>query len=187
MSAGDTLTSFTDMSLTPYDPTLYDQYFGLTDTGLGFTGSTTMQNVQLGSPVPLDTSTASPFDASVTDLLPQVPTSTYNPTLAEMSQMLSGASDVPPNSIAAAAQTNTPNSVNMSSSSANALSGLGKLGSALAGLFGGAPRMAVPAANRNTTYAGAPLGSMAAWNSGSFSLVTIIIISTLVFLLLRGD
>jgi hypothetical protein len=189
MAAGDTLTSFTDMSTSPYDPTLYDQYFGLTDTGLGFTGSTTMQNVQLGAPIPLDTSLTNVPDASVTDLLPQVPTltSSWVPTGADIGQSLSGASDVPPNSVAASAQTNTPNVTDASQNSANALGALGKLGSSLASLFGGAPRLATPTYNRTATMAGGSLAPTAAFNSGSFTLVTIIILGTLIFLLLRSE
>jgi hypothetical protein len=187
MAAGDTLTSFTDLGVSPVDPTLYDQYFGLVDTGLGFTGSSTMQDVQLGSPVPLDTATSAPYSASVTDLLPQVPTTTYNPTLADMSQMLSGASDVPPNNVAATFQTNTPNVTDVNSLSSAAISGLSKFGSALASLFGGAPRQQIPIGSRGYAYSGASLAPTSAVNSGSFTLATVIIITALIFLLLRSE
>lgn len=162
-----------------------DSYSGLTDTSVGFSGSSTLQSVQLGSPIPLDTATTASPDATVVDLLPQVPSVTSSYTLSEMSQMLSGASDVPPNPVAAAAQTNTPNAVDSSASSWSALTALSKFGASVSSLFGGQPRTVAPAGSRQATYAGAPLP--AAYNSGSFSLVTVIVIAALVILLLRND
>lgn len=164
-----------------------DQYTGLTDTGAFFTGSSTLQDVQLGSPIVLDTSQMTVPDASVVDLLQQVPTETYNLTQAEMSQMLSGASDVPISATSAIASTPTPNSVPSSVFSANALSSLSKFGSGIAALFGGQPRVvsAAPGATRSAT--GASLNSSAGYNNGSFTAVALIVFGVLILLLLRGE
>lgn len=162
-----------------------DMYFGLVDTGVSFTGSTTMQDVQLGSPVPLDTSQSTVPDASVTDLLPQVPTSTWNPTGAEISQMLAGTSDTAPSSASMIAGTPLPNVTPPNAIGASAISALGKFGSSLAGLFGQQPRIVSSAATMPTNVVGTPLSTFSATNSGSFTMVLIIVFGALILLMLR--
>ena len=179
----DPSTGFGDLSGVPYT--------GIVDTGVGFTGSSTVQDVVLGSPLVLDSSVVVPQEAqnqaSVTDLLPQVPTSTWNPTGAELSQMLSGVSETPPSAVGAAAQTNTPNAVPSSSATSSALMALGKFGSSLAGLFGQTQQRIQPMPNTGYTYAGANLGGTAAYNSGPMTLIFVVVIGALIILLFRGD
>jgi hypothetical protein len=164
-------------------------YTGIVDTGTGFTGSSTMQDVQVGSPLVLDTSVQIPQEfqntVSVTDLLPQVPTSTWNPTGAELSQMLAGVSDTPVSSVGATAQTNTPVAVDSSQQSWAALTSLSKFGASIAGLFGQTQQRIQPAPASGYTYAGAQ--QTGAYNSGPFTLITLVVIGALILLLFRGD
>lgn len=169
---------------------LSDVYTGLTDTAIDFSGSTTLQDVQLGSPLVLDPSAqvyVTQPDAAVTDLLPTVPTTTYNPTASDMAQMLAGTSDTPPNAVAASASSTTPNVAPPSAGAFNALNALSKFGSGLASLFGGQPKTISPIPNRMSLPTGTSIYSTAGYNSGPLSLTTIIIIGVLVLLLLRSD
>jgi hypothetical protein len=193
---GDTIPNFDDLS-----------YTGLTDTGTGFSGSSTYQDVQLGSPIVLDTAYG-PNSASVTDALNSVPTITSNVTssggLTEnapvetisssdsvgntiTAQQLSGASDVPPGAIAGAS-TPTPNSSAPNQVTIAGLSALSKLGAAFATLFG------QPA----ITHAGAapnvqtPAGAVATAStpgiavSGTNTIILLIVVGALIALLAVG-
>ena len=70
-------------------------YTGLTDTASAYTGSTTMQDVQLGAPLVLDTSYGG-TDTSVTDYLnPGTDFIQAGLDLPASTQSLTGASEVP--------------------------------------------------------------------------------------------
>lgn len=149
-------------------------YTGLTDTAESFTGSSTLQDVQLGSPVQLDTSYGL-TDMSVLDGLSITdPANTQN---------LAGTSDTPIGS--ASISSPTPNVTDMSSGSSLGLSALSKFGASLAGLF--APNVShVATPPQTSTPGGAAVTSNFA-KSGSATLVFVILAGALMLLLLRSE
>ena len=169
---GDSLANFSDLS-----------YYGLTDTGTGFTGSSTMQDVQLGSPVLLDSSYGSNDASSVLDQL-SVPyidsTSTQNTVQA---QQLSGVTDPP--FLSSAQSTPTPNTAPPSPNVWAGLTALSKLGAGFANMFAQPAPTVAGAPRQMTTPAGAMLPPGAA--SGTLTVVAIVMIGALILLLLRED
>jgi hypothetical protein len=172
----DSLLNFSDLSDTSYT--------GLTDTATGFTGSSTFQDVQLGAPLQLDTSLG-PSDASVTDFLSPVQTTTYSMSPQDMAQSLTGASQTPPSTASMLASTSTPNQADMNSNSAAGLSALSKFGAGVASLFAGQPKTVSPARPVTASAAGGILPSTAI--SGSMTLVLVVVVGALILLLLRSD
>jgi hypothetical protein len=212
MSNGD----LTGLNLDPsQDFSLGDSYYGLTDTGIGFTGSSTFQDVQLGSPLPLDTGVmggptayggptspsglsvyltgnANP-NSSVTDLLMQDQSnpnqfldSLIGASQSDTSQMLAGNSDVPPNADAASNSTNTPNSSPLSPLGQAVISAMGKFGAGMAQLFGAAPRTTTQIPNSPMNQAGTTTASLAAFGNGPLVLITVIVIAALALLVARS-
>lgn len=160
MSAGD-MSVFSDS----YDPL---EYTGLTDTGVGFTGSSTVQgDIYLGSPLQLDT-TGGITDSSVIDMgLPTLPGSTLGgmgdlPPSVDMLN-LSGVSDPPFSS--AAQSTPNPNQSEFGLATSTALASLSKFGTSLASLIGGTTVRTSPSAqpinvlNTGAAPQGAPNGT----------------------------
>jgi hypothetical protein len=175
---GDSLYNFDDLS-----------YTGLTDTAAGFTGSSTVQDVQLGSPLVLDTQyldgpLGPVSNVSTPDFLSSdLSTSDF---FVPAAQTLTGASDTPPSSASIAASTPTPVATPGSNLGTSALTGLSKFGSALAGLLGGQPKTVSATATPLITASGAQLPS-AYTTSGSLVLVAVIVVGALILLLARGD
>jgi hypothetical protein len=194
---GDTIPNFDDLS-----------YTGLTDTGVGFTGSSTYQDVQLGSPLVLDTAYG-PNTASVTDSLNSVPTITSQvdasggltdrapvQTIASTvdgntitAQQLSGASDTPPSVGAAANSTPTPNSSPPNQATIAGLSALSKLGSAFATLFGMPQTTHAGSTPSVVTMAGAPVTASTPGIAvtGTNTIILLIVVGALIALLAVGD
>lgn len=172
---GDSLYSVDDLS-----------YTGLTDTAEAYTGSTTMQDVQLGSPLMLDTSyldTPGVETGAVPDFLS---TDLSNADFfSPLSQGLAGTSETAPSTTSAVAQTPTPNIAPASDNSWAALTGLSKFGSSLAGLLGGQPKTVSRMPTQSLTMAGAQIPSSTM--SGSMVLVMVIVTGALILLLARGE
>lgn len=198
MSDGQTLPNFDDVS-----------YFGLSDTGADFTGSSTLQDTTLGSPVQLDT-TYGTGNASVTDAIDYVgdgsgsggstieyttnPLGIY-PGLSNVplidsqvpqntiAQSLSGVSSPP---FASASQsTPTPNVAPPSDSTAAGLSALSKFGASFATLFS-SPSPTVQA--RGPIYTSPAGGAVTPGAASSTTmLITLVVIGALILLLLRED
>jgi hypothetical protein len=167
---GDTIPNYSDL-----DDGFDTAYVGLSDTGTGFSGSSTLQDTSLGSPVLLDSSYGPQESVSVLDGM-----ISDDPVAA---QSLSGISDTPIGS--AAQSTPTPNVSQPSAATANGLSALSKLGASFATLFGGAPKTVVAAPASSVTPAGAALIPGAA--SGTTTLILLVVVGAMVILLLRGD
>jgi hypothetical protein len=171
MSDGESLPNFDDVS-----------YFGLSDTGNDFTGSSTLQDTTWGSPIQLD-NTYGGSTASVIDAIdvPEIDsTSTQNSIVA---QSLSGVSSPPFGS--AAQSTPTPNVSTFSDSTAAGLSALSKFGSSFSSLFSGPPVTHQGSAPVVYTSAGGALPPGAA--SNTTMLITLVVIGALILLILRED
>ena len=151
-------------------------YTGITDTGEGFTGSSTVQDVQLGSPILLDSSYGSNDQSSVVDFLNQP----YDPFT---SQSLSGISDTPVSN--GGVSTPTPNVAQPNANTSAGLSSLAKLGSVFAQLWAAPTRYTAGAQPVVATPAGASL--LGGGASGTNTLIVVIVIGALVFLLLRSE
>lgn len=177
---GDSILNFNDLGDV--------EYTGLSDTGVGFTGSSTLQDVTLGSPVLLDSSYG-PSTASVSDL------ATANPLVLpgqsgapgqlspQVAQSLSAVSNPP---FASAPQsTPTPVVGQMSASSDAGLTALSKFGASLATLFAGPAKVVAPAQGQTTTVAGAALTPGAA--SSTTTVLLLIVVVAVIALLARGD
>jgi hypothetical protein len=187
---GDSIPNFDDLSSsTEYDTGLFDTgYTGLSDTGEGFTGSSTLQEVQLGSPLLLDSSYGENTDVSVLDLdsmggvsvtgVPIPPA-----VMVGQSQSLSGISNPPIGS--QTQSTPTPNVADPNASSFFGVSALSKFGASIASIW------AAPA----TTHAGAqptkmtPAGGalVPGGASGVNTIILVVVVGALILLLLRSE
>jgi hypothetical protein len=187
---GDSILNFGDLTDTDSgtDTSIYDTgYTGLNDTASGFSGSSTLQDVQLGSPVLLDSSYGANGSAAVTDLSAmggvQV-TGVPQPSgdLIVASQSLSGVSNPP---FGSAAQSPAPNVTPPSATSSAGITALGKFGASLATLFAGPSQTTAAAKPVTSTISGASLVSGAA--SGTNTLILLIVVGALIALLARGE
>ena len=174
---GDSLYNFDDLS-----------YTGLTDTANSFTGSSTVQDVQLGSPLMLDTQyldgpMGPVSNVATPDFLSADPSNID--FFSTGAQSLTGASETPPSAWSMGMSTPTPNTSPGSDSGWAALNMLSKMGASLSGLMGGQPRTVAGQPSRSLTTAGAPLPP--ATMSGSMVLVMVIVAGALILLLARGD
>jgi hypothetical protein len=184
---GDSLLNFSDIGS--------PEYTGMYDTSSGFSGSSTLQDVQLGSPVLLDTSFG-PSDTAIPDLINQpsfgpqpliggetISNVPPNPDYAFSSQSLAGTSDVPLGS--SIASTPTPNVSPGNSQSMLGLTMLSKFGASIASLWSNPAPVHAGAQQRTTTPAGAylPPGGV----SGTNTLLLVIVVGALVLLLLRSE
>lgn len=189
---GDSILNFNDLGT--------DSYTGLSDTGFGYSGSSTFQDVQLGSPLVLDTSLGSSATAT-TDFMGVQPITSDVPNQIQLStatqnQILSGNSDpgfspayvgdtfnvgsLPPQNPQASPTTAAGP---MSASSSAGLTALSKFGASFATLFAGptVTRAAVPPTG--TTVAGAALPAP----STTTTLILVVVVGALILLLIRGE
>lgn len=180
----DSIPNFSDMDLMGDT-----SYSGLSDTAFDFSGSSTMQDVQLGSPLVLDTSYGVP-STNVTDLMSPVPLMD-DPDLGSVptqlpTQSLTGASTTPPSPASAAASTPTPNVGAPNSQTSTALTALSKFGASFATLMGGQPvQRTSSVAPQFVSQAGGQLPAIA--GNGTATIILVIVLGALAFLLLRGD
>jgi hypothetical protein len=178
---GDSILNFNDLGDLDYT--------GLSDTGAGYTGSSTLQDVQLGSPLLLD-STYGPSTASVTDGMnwldtPSTPVGSGTVLLPTStpatSQSLSGVSNPP---FASSPQsTPTPGVGQMSASSAAGVTALSKFGASLASIFSGPATVVAPAKGQTQTIAGAALPA----TSSTTTVILLVVVVAMVVLLLRSE
>jgi hypothetical protein len=199
---GDSILNFSDLGT--------DSYTGLSDTGSGYSGSSTFQDVQLGSPLVLDTgygeSTAavtdfvgvSPITSDVTNgLLPlpagsataaQVLSGSSDPGFAPVSNsdiynlpgLTNPATELPSQNPQASP---TPAAAPPNNSSATALTALSKFGASFAQLMGGAPKTTAAAQNINVTTGGAALPPA----STTTTLILVIVVAAVILLLVKGE
>jgi hypothetical protein len=187
---GDSILNFSDMGS--------PEYTGLYDTGTGFSGSSTLQDVQLGSPVLLDTSlnntNFSTYDfASMTDSPsfvgpmplngPEAPVGTPNPAYAFASQSLAGTSDTPLGSSAQSSP--TPMVAQPNAASGAALSALSKFGASIASLWTTPAKTVAGAQPVTQTPAGASL--LPGGASGTNVILLVIMVGALIVLLARSE
>ena len=178
-------SSYTDPFSDSYDPLVYT---GLSDTGTGFTGSSTMQTVELGSPLQLSTANGLNDSTSVVDLgLPTAPGSeTGLGSSPYQSLQLSGVSDPP--FASSGLSTPTPSAAQPAPSTVNALSGLSKFGSVFATLFGGTSAQVQAHPSASTLVAPGIVPGQPALNvSGSSTLILVVIAFALILLVVKGD
>ena|SRR5271167_4455309 len=173
---GDSLPNFADIG------TL--EYTGLSDTAVGYSGSSTVQDVTLGSPVLLDSSYGPNDATAVTDFM-QVPsidsTSTQNTITT---QQLAGTSDTPFGSMAQS--TPTPNVSPPSASTWAGMAALSKLGAGMASLFSASSaKYSAGSQPVTATPAGGILPGGGA--SGTNTLILVIVVGALIVLLLREE
>jgi hypothetical protein len=180
---GDSILNFNDIG----DPS----YTGLSDTGFGFSGSSTLQDVTLGAPIPLDTSLG-PSTTAVTDFVGVQPITSDLPnqiSLSPAAQALSGNSDPGFSPTGTNAQnpaaTPHPNAAPPNDNSAAGLTALSKFGASFASLFAGPAVTHQGAVAQQATIAGGPLppGAM----SGTTTIILIVVVGALILLLARGD
>jgi hypothetical protein len=158
-------------------------YSGLSDTGSGFTGSSTLQDVQLGSPLLLDSSYGPNDASSVTDAM-NVPliSSTNVPNQIE-AQQLAGTSDTPFGSMAQS--TPTPNSAPPNNNTWAGLTALSKLGAGMASMFSQPTVTHSGAVPASATPAGAPL--LGGGTSTTNTVILLVVVAALILLLARGE
>jgi hypothetical protein len=160
---GDSLPTFDDL-----------QYTGLTDTADGFSGSSTLQDVQLGSPVLLDM-TYGESNTATPDFITQ-PFDNFS------AQSLSGISDPP---FASAPQSSpTPTVTQPNADSWAGLTALSKFGAGVAGLFSAQP---VHAGARPVVMSPAGGALLPGAASGTSTLLLLVVVGALVILLLRSE
>lgn len=165
-----------------------NSYSGYYDGVTAYSGSSTFQDVQLGSPLVLDTSYLDSVpNAGVTSVNDFLSTDYDNwDFFTPQTQTLTGASDTPIGS--ADMSSPTPNTSTMGENSWNAVTALSKFGSSLASLFGGQPQAVSSMPYRGgtpLTQAGAvPLSAAV---SGSNTLLLLVVVAALGLLLLRGE
>jgi len=182
---GDSILNFSDLEGDN------QTYTGFVDTTSGFSGSSTLQDVQPGSPLQLDTSYG-PSAASVTDFV-SVPTTTYDgsqlsltPNQTMATQSLTGASDTPPSTAAQQGSSKTPNVAPPNNNTSMGLSALSKFGASMASLFAGpATQHAAVPGQVTTTPGGATL--VPGGSSGTTTLILLIVVGALIVLLARGE
>ena len=181
---------FSDMSSdTGSDTGLFDTgYTGLSDTGEGFTGSSTLQDVQLGSPLLLDSSYGPNTDVSTYDLsamggvmVEGVPIPSASAVAA--SQSLSGISNPPIGS--QAQSTPTPNVAPPNSSSFAGLTALSKFGASIASIWAAPATTHAGAQPTTMTPAGGALTPGGA--SGTNTIILLVVVGALILLLLRAE
>jgi hypothetical protein len=191
---GDSILNFSDLGS--------DEYVGLSDTASGFSGSSTFQDVQLGSPIPLDTSLG-PSATATSDFMGVQPITSDVPNQIQLStavssQALSGNSDpgfsptyvgdtfnvssLPPQNTQASP---TPNASAMNANSAAGISALSKFGASFAQLLAGPSTTHAGAVAQTTTAGGAPL--QPGGTSSTTTLLLVVVVGALILLLLRSD
>jgi len=199
---GDSILNFSDLGS--------DEYVGLSDTASGFSGSSTFQDVQLGSPIPLDTSLG-PSATATSDFMGVQPITSDVPnqiqlSTAASSQALSGNSDPGFSPVTSNSDiynlpglTNpatelpgqntqaspTPNASAMNANSATGISALSKFGASFAQLLAGPSTTHAGAVAQTTTAGGAPL--QPGGTSSTTTLLLVVVVGALILLLLRSD
>lgn len=159
------------------------EYTGLSDTAVGFTGSSTLdQSVDPGSTLALVTSsvprqTANNFNTSTYDL--------WNNENPQASLMLSGVSDPP--FASASLSTPLPAAVQPGGSIHNALKAQSKYGSGISTLLGNHPTTIDPAAPSVAHGPRIKAVTVPSVPSGHLTVATVVIVAAIVLLLLNGS
>lgn len=161
------------------------EYTGLTDSAIGFSGSTTIDSsVDPGSPLPLVVN--SHRNAGIQSAHNRFTTGTadlWDHPSASNSLILSGVSDPP--FASAMESTPFPNAQQPGPSTANALSGFAKFGSGLSILLGNHPQVSAPTPSQ--LHGGQErVLVQPRYVSGTASAITVIVVAVLIGVLLTG-